>query len=207
MGKTPKLNPVAWVETIPQNAATGDLALAYDAVKGKDGRVENLYLAMSQTPQAIKAADDHYLALLHNSDSPLDPWLAEFISTYVAILCNSTYAVLNHSQNFQMYYCNNDRSDQMLQSLHDNTWQTVLKPEGQGVISAIAYTRKLTLAPENMSQEDIHALREVGFCDKGISYIIQLVASFAYWARVTNGLGTQLGDTIGLSEIPHENSE
>lgn len=204
MKKSADKIPVAWVSTVPQEVATGDLARAYEAVKGKDGKVENLYLAMSQTPLAIKPADDHYLALLHNPDSPLKPWLAEFISTYVAILCGSEYAALNHGQNFRMYYGNNDRADQMLQSLHDDNWQALLKTDGRDVVSAIAYTRKLSLTPDKMSQVDVQGLRDVGFCDKSISYIVQLAASFAYWARMINGLGTQLGDNIGLSEVPYE---
>lgn len=198
--KTTKQEPVAWVSSIPQEAAVGDLALAYEAVKDRDGNVENLYLAMSHTPLAIKPADDHYLALLHNPDSPLKPWLAEFISTYVAILCGSEYATLNHGQNFRMYYGDKERAELMLQSLHADNWQTILKPEGADVIAAIVYTRKLSLTPKSMSQEDIQALRDAGFCDKSISYIIQLVAAFAYWARMINGFGTQLGDTIGITE-------
>ena len=39
-------NAIAWVEVIDQANASGSLNKAYDAVKGTDGIVENLYLAM-----------------------------------------------------------------------------------------------------------------------------------------------------------------
>ncbi|WP_166418289.1 carboxymuconolactone decarboxylase family protein [Cochlodiniinecator piscidefendens] len=188
---------IAYVDVIPQAEATGDLAAAYDAVKGADGTVENLYLAMSQTPNAIKPADDHYLALLHNDDSPLKPWLAELVSTYVAILCGSAYATANHGENFCMYYGNREEAEQILAALQAETWESLIKvPETR---AALFYTRKLSLTPDQISVEDVNALREAGYCDKGISYIVQLVASFAYWARMINGLGTQLGATVGLS--------
>lgn len=193
-----KPNAIAWVDVIPQDQAEGDLATAYDAVKGSDGQVENLYLAMSQTPKAIKPADDHYLALLHNSDSPIVPWLAEFISTYVAILCGCEYAAVNHGENFRHYLDDPARADQMLAALRNNSWSDDLSWD-KTVLAAISYTQKLSLTPEQMSASDVQDLRDAGFDDKGISYIIQLVASFAYWARMINGLGTQLGDTIGLS--------
>ncbi|MEX0304698.1 MAG: peroxidase-related enzyme, partial [Leisingera sp.] len=186
---------IAWVEVIPQDKAEGTLAGAYDAVKGKDGKVENLYLAMSQTPAAIQPADAHYLALLHNPDNPLQPWLAELISTYAAILCGCRYAAVNHGANFRMYLGDEPRADAILQALEAGR-----EPEGEdaGTLAALRYARKLSLAPEQMSAQDLDALRAAGFCEKGISYLIQITAAFAYWARMINGLGTRLGDTVGL---------
>ncbi len=193
-----KTNPIAWVGVTPQDAATGDLAVAYDAVKGEDGHVENMYLAMSQTPKAIAPADAHYLALLHNPDSPLDPALAEFISTYVAILCGSAYVVANHGENFCHYMNDRPLADKMLASLRDGTWPDTL--QDPGFLAAVRYTQKLSLTPQDINAKDVQNLRDAGFCDKGISYIIQLVASFAYWARMINGLGTRLGEDVGFAK-------
>lgn len=192
-------NGIAWVEVIPQDRAFGELASAYDAVKGRDGRVENLYLAMSQTPKAIQPADALYLALLHNPDNPLEPWLAELVSTYVAILCRSDYAAANHGANFIMYLGDKPLGEAILQALRDDDLSAL---KDARMVSALRYTRKLSQHPETVSQSDIQTLRTAGFCDKGISYLIQLVASFAYWARMINGLGTQLGDTVGLENTP-----
>lgn len=191
-----KDKPIAWVAVTPQDQARGELADAYDAVKGPDGRVENLYIAMSQTPKAMKAADDHYVALLHNPDNPLELWLAELVSTYVAILCKCEYATANHGTNFCTYLGDQARGAEILTALKSETWEQML--DDPATLAALNYTRKLSLTPDKMTAEDIMALRQVGFCDKGISYLIQLVASFAYWARMINGLGTQLGDKIGL---------
>ena len=41
------VDDIAWVDVIYQKDATDNLKLAYEAVKGKDGTVENLYLAGS----------------------------------------------------------------------------------------------------------------------------------------------------------------
>jgi uncharacterized peroxidase-related enzyme len=194
-------NPVAWVDVISQDAASGDLAAAYNAVKGEDGRVENLYLAMSQTPQAIVPADAHYLAVLHNSDNPLEPSLSELIATYVAILCGSAYAIANHGENFRHYLNDPVQADRTLAALRNETWQDTLNDPG--TLAALHYTRKLSLTPQEVSAEDVQDLRDAGFCDKGISYIIQLVASFAYWARMINGLGTQLGDSVGFANAAY----
>ncbi|GAA6194285.1 hypothetical protein [Phaeobacter sp. NW0010-22] len=187
---------VAWVQVTPQAEAQGDLKDAYDAVKGSDGRVENLYLAMSQTPKAIKPADDHYLALLHNPDNPLTPWLSELVSTYVAILCDCDYASANHGKNYCTYLGDPTQGEQVLAALRAETWEQSI--DDPAVLAALQYTRKLSLTPGQVNADDIANLRRAGYCDKGISYIVQLVSSFAYWARMINGLGTQLGDKIGL---------
>ncbi|MFK7754360.1 MAG: peroxidase-related enzyme [Sedimentitalea sp.] len=191
--------PIAWVEVIAQDQASGDLADAYEAVKGADGRVENLYLAMSQTPRAIQPADAHYLAVLHNPDNPLEPWLAELVATYTAILCECEYAAVNHGANFAMYLKDPPRSDAILKALREGAWAQLDEPQ---MLAALRYTRKLSQNPGRMSEGDIAALRQVGFCDKGISYLVQLVASFAYWARMINALGTQMGDTVGIKGNP-----
>ena len=195
---------IAWVDVIPQDLASGDLAAAYDAVKDTDGEVENLYLAMSQTPQAIRPADDHYRALLHNKDSPLAPWLAELVATYVAILCGCDYAVRNHGANFAMYLGNKVQADEILTALRDNTWETSLKD--RALIAALRYAQKMSLEPSQVNEADIQALRSAGYCDKGISYLIQLVASFAYWSRMINGLGTRLGESVGIAKETIESS-
>ncbi len=129
----------------------------------------------------------------------MDMWLAELVSTYVAILCGSEYAAANHGANFAMYLGNAGRAAEILKALHDDSWDTLGNLKMQ---AALRYTRKLSLYPDQMTGGDVDALRQVGFCDKGISYLIQLVASFAYWARMINGLGTQLGDTVGLADTP-----
>lgn len=191
-------SPVAWVETVPENLATGDVREAYEAVKGPDGTVENLYLAMSQTPRAIKPADDHYMALLHDPGSPLAPWLAELVSTYVAILCGCEYAALNHGENFEAHFGNRTVSGEILAGLR----QGRICVTDPATTAALAFAEKLTRHPEQMAETDIAALRQAGLGDREISYLAQLAASFSYWSRIINALGIRLGDTIGVNGAP-----
>ena len=188
---------VAWVDWISEAEATGAVAEAYAGVADSDGSVENLYKAMSLTPGVIKPADDHYLALLHNPDCPLDPWLAELIATYVAILCSSDYAAKHHGENFHRYFEDRTRSMRILNAL--TTDDEILPPLSGGAATALTFTRKLSLSPQDMNHKDIDALRAAGHNDVAISYIAQIAASFAYWSRITNALGIVLEDAIGLT--------
>ncbi|MFS4583652.1 peroxidase-related enzyme [Phaeobacter sp. C3_T13_0] len=190
---------VAWVSWVAEQDATGELAEAYKAVTMSDGQVENLYKAMSLTPRVIKPADEHYLALLHDPASPLKPWLAELVATYVSILCGSQYAALNHGENFEHYFGDRDVSGRILNGLRLGHYEYALTEDAR---ASLTFTKKLSLTPGEMSQQDINALRHAGLCDISISYIAQIAASFAYWARITNALGIQPGEQIGLSGRP-----
>ena len=194
-----KQDDLAWVRWVAEPDATGELAEAYAAVAAPDGQVENLYRAMSLTPRVIRPADAHYLAVLHNPASPLQPWLAELIATHVSILCGSRYAALNHGENFEHHFGDRQASGRILEALRADQFDDALPEEAR---AALAFTRKLSLSPQDMSRQDIDGLRQAGFCDTAISYIAQIAASFAYWARITNALGIGLGDRIGVTGSP-----
>ena len=185
-----KAEQAAWVKIFSVDEARDALARAYSAVADDRGGVENLYLAMSQTPEVIMPADEQYRALLHNPEAPLEPWLAELVSTYVAILCDSEYAYRSHGENYHRCYGNKDESEKMIAALRDGGWRESV--EDRRLYAALAYTEKLTLHPSAMTKEDIELLREAGFDDREISQLVQLVAFFAYCSRVINGLGIRL---------------
>lgn len=50
---------------------------------------------------------------------------------------------------------------------------------------------KLTLTPSEVGEDDIAALRDSGFDDRGISSCVQVVSYFNYINRVAEGLGIE----------------
>lgn len=58
----------------------------------------------------------------------------------------------------------------------------------------LAYAEKLTLTPGRMQKEDIQALKDVGFSERDILDINQIVCYFAYVNRLADGLGVPLED-------------
>jgi len=183
---------------VPEAEAEGELVQAYRSVAGPDGRVDNLYKAMSLSPAAIEPADKLYKALLHNVDCPFEPWLRELISTQVALLCGSEYAAMNHGENFHDFYGNRPESEKLLMAIRQNNWpETDLEPRLHAIL---AFNHDLTIEPRNISASHIQSLRNAGLDDKQVVYLVQIGASFAYWARVINGLGICLGDEpVGLA--------
>ena len=54
------------------------------------------------------------------------------------------------------------------------------------------YAEKLTSSPGAVTETDHVALREVGFTDRDILDICEVVAYYAYVNRLADGLGVQL---------------
>lgn len=60
----------------------------------------------------------------------------------------------------------------------------------------LAYAEKLTLRPGEMQRKDVDALRAVGFTDRDILDIAEVVAYYAYVNRIADGLGVTVEDWL-----------
>ena len=56
----------------------------------------------------------------------------------------------------------------------------------------LKYTEKLTLLTKKMVEDDVAALREVGFSDAAILDINQVTGYYAFVNRLADGLGVEL---------------
>ena len=56
----------------------------------------------------------------------------------------------------------------------------------------LLYTEKLTLTPWEMAEDDVIALRAVGFSDAAILDINQVTGYYAFVNRLADGLGVEL---------------
>lgn len=184
-------NRTCWIETIPEHKADGLLREAYETVGRPDGTVHNLYKAFSLWPTPMPWADALFRAILHSDDAVLPKWFQELIATHVALLAGCEYAYAHHGANFRALLGDEARGETILKALRDNALETVLDPRECEILR---YNAKLAENPKMMREADITALRTAGVSDVEILEVNQISANFAYWVRVINGLGIQLGD-------------
>ncbi|NNF64777.1 MAG: peroxidase [Acidimicrobiia bacterium] len=71
-----------------------------------------------------------------------------------------------------------------------NDWRTA--ELGDKRKAMLEYSVKLTVSPGAMAESDVVALRDVGFSDRDILDICEVVSYYAYVNRVADGLGVQL---------------
>ena len=188
--------PFCWIETVGREDAGSELAAAYDEVCRADGSVHNIYQAFASRPDLLVLADRFFRALLHNPRRSLEDWMQEVVATHVAILCGCRYAKEHHGANLMSLLGDRKQGRAMLAALEAGE-----VPSGADarLRAILAYTRKLTLEPAAMAEEDVAALRAAGLGDAEIFAVNQIAAHFAYWSRMLNGLGvTADGERIGL---------
>ena len=63
-------------------------------------------------------------------------------------------------------------------------------------MAMLAYAEKLTADPGAMAEADVEALRAVGFSDRDVLDICEVVAYYAYANRIVDGLGVPLESWI-----------
>ena len=186
---------IAWVEDTAPEGAQGRTREIYRDIAARNGRVHNLYRAHSLRPETMDASDRLYQAVLHCSDNTLAPWLGELIATYTAALTGCRYAYLSHGANFVHHRADAEHARRILDAL----WTSLPREEFDGkTLALLDYTRKLTLCPREVDESDAAALRAAGVEDGELVEANQICASFNYYARCLNGLGTRLDDAVGL---------
>ena len=188
--------PLCWIETVGREDAGSELAAAYDEVCRADGSVHNMYQAFATRPDLLVLADCFFRALLHNPRRRLEDWMQEVVATHVAILCGCRYAKEHHGANLMSLLGDRKQGRAMLAALDAGEIPAGADERTRAIL---AYTRKLTLEPGEMVESDVAALRAAGLGDAEIFEVNQIVAHFAYWTRMLNGLGvTAHGERIGL---------
>ena len=61
-------------------------------------------------------------------------------------------------------------------------------------MAMLTYAVKLTRTPGEMVEADVEALRSVGFSDRDVLDICEVVAYYAYANRIADGLGIAVED-------------
>lgn len=187
---------VAWIETVSPEDARGRTREIYEALTARNGRIHNLYRAHSLRPETMEGSDLLYQAVLHCADNRFEAWRGELIATWTAALTGCRYAFLNHGANFVADFPDGERGQRILDAL----WTAVPRGEfDDKTLALLDYAEKLTLRPQDMDESDISALRDAGVDAGEIVEANQICASFNYYVRCLNGLGTVLDEEIGLS--------
>jgi len=80
-------------------------------------------------------------------------------------------------------------NDDDLVAAVEQDWTTApLSPERRAMLN---FAVKLTRTPSAMNNSDVEDLRNVGFSDRDILDIVEVVAYYAYANRIADGLGIE----------------
>ena len=188
---------MAWIDTVSYDDAEGDLKKLYDRIKGPGNNVDNIMLAHSLRPHSMQGHMTLYKYVLHHPRNTLTKAYLEAIGVYVSSLNNCEYCFLHHFAGMARLLDDSARSDEIREALQRQ------RPEDAfsgAELAGLQYAARLTTAADQVTKNDISALRDSGLDDGEILEVNQVTAYFGYANRTVLGLGVgTAGDIIGLS--------
>lgn len=195
---------MAWIKTVPFEAATGKLKQLYARVTGPDNNVDNIMMMHSLRPHTMEAHMAVYKYVLHHGANTIPKWFLEAIGVWVSQLNTCGYCVDHHFAGMKRLLADDPRSDALRSAIAAGDISAM--PLDAREQAAMIYAKKLTQTPADMVEADVQALRAAGWEDGEVLEINQVTAYFCYANRTVLGLGCSTdGDVIGLS--PNNNAD
>jgi uncharacterized peroxidase-related enzyme len=195
---------MAWIKTVPFEAATGKLKQLYARVTGPDNNVDNIMMMHSLRPHTMEAHMAVYKYILHHSANTIPKWFLEAIGVWVSQTNGCGYCVDHHFAGMKRLLADDPRSDALRAAIGAGDIDAM--PLDAREKAAMHYAQKLAETPAGMVEADVQALRAAGWEDGEILEINQVTAYFCYANRTVLGLGCSTdGDIIGLS--PNNNAD
>jgi len=199
---------MAYIKVIHPDAAEGKLAEVYQRVRGPGGQVDNVLQIHSLRPHTLEGHMALYKAVLHNPGNRLPKWFLESLGVLVSMLNDCTYCVKHHSTGLKRLLPVEDGSQGFQDYMVQLQSETPGPPFSPAQSEALAYVRKLTLAPHTVKHGDVDRLRNQEFSDGEILEINQVAAYFAYANRTVVGLGVSAeGEQLGLAPDDSNNPD
>lgn len=171
---------MSWIQEIEAVEASGDLRRIYDAIEADRGKISNIMKVHSLNPGAMRHHLAFYVHLMFGA-SGLSRQEREAIAVVVSEANACDYCVTHHRNALEQALGAEETTD-----------------EGEAATrrraATEAYARKLTTAPDTVTQSDIESLRDVGFSDRDILDIALVTAYFNFVNRIALGLGVEFSE-------------
>lgn len=177
---------MAWINTVPPQAADADLKLAYEKITSARGKLSNIMQIQSLDPKAMTAHLDLYLALMFGR-SGLSRAERELVAILVSSVNGCDYCVQHHAAALAAWWKDSARVQQLITDY-----------EGAGLtpreLALAYYAVTLTRAPADVNEQDIQLLRSHGLQDADILKLNMIVAYFNFVNRIAEGLGVEFNE-------------
>lgn len=158
---------MTFIETVPADAASGDLAALYEADCELRGFLPNYTQAFSRRP-AVYAA---WRGLVGAVTESMDPRRYELVSIAAARALRSTYCTAAHSL------------------VLADKWPDATMDEVD--VAVVDLAEKVTRDASSVEQADIDRLRGLGLSDDEVFDVVAAAAMRSFFAKMLDGLGAE----------------
>ncbi len=174
----------AWIRTVDEEEARGELKARYEEVQRRRGRVSNVMKIHSLDPEAMGLHLDLYVHLMFGKSTLSRPQ-REMIAVAVSEANGCRYCATHHGE-------------ALLAHVHDQTVLEGLKRDIESSnltskdLAMLRYAVKLTKCPGDVSESDVEDLRRAGFSDEDVLRVNLITSYFNFANRIVSGLGVPL---------------
>jgi uncharacterized peroxidase-related enzyme len=171
---------MSFIETVPAEAAAGEVAAMYDADRELRGFLPNYTQAFSLRPGVYAAWRRLVGAITQN----MDPRRYELVSVAAARVLRSTYCTAAHSGVL---------ADRFLEPAAVAALVSDLRAAGldEADWAVVELAEKVARDASTVQQGDIDGLRELGLTDAEIFDVVAAAALRSFFAKTLDGLGAQ----------------
>jgi uncharacterized peroxidase-related enzyme len=165
--------PVVELDDLPD-----DLRERVGAIAERSGFVPNIFRALGHRPAELRAFLDYHDALMER-ESPLSKAERELVIVATSGANHCTYCVVAHGAILRVR-----ARDPLLADLVATNYRTAGLPERQRRM--LDFAVRLSTTPELVGEDDLAALRSVGFDDEAIWDISAITSFFALSNRMAH---------------------
>lgn len=174
---------MAYIQTIPQEEASGLLKEVYDQVMADSGVVDNGVQAFSLRP-AVHAAWEHLRDCIQAN---MDLRRYELVTLAAAASLRCSYCTLAHGAILASEFF----SPEQVEVLTRDYRQAGLEP---AEVAMMAYAEKIARNAYKVTPEDVEGLRAHGFSDADILDIALTAAARSFLSKVLDAVGVEPDD-------------
>jgi uncharacterized peroxidase-related enzyme len=171
---------MAFIRTIPEAEATGDVQAMYEQFQDPPGTVPNFVKVFSIRPQMLNT----YLQFIGGVRGDMDPRRYELVATTAALAVESSYCSLAHGQTLRDKVLGAAQTE----ALARNYLESELTPAEKVMV---AYVRKLALRASTVTQADVDELHSHGFSDRDILDIAVAAAARCFFSKLLDAVGAE----------------
>lgn len=174
----------AWFFPIPDESALPErLQGLFAKARETVGFVPNVFRGFSYRPERLSAWFGHY-KLLHEPTPGLDEADREMIAVVVSAYNRCTYCIVSHGHALRAAL-----GDEITADYIATNWRHAGLDERRSTICAFA--EKLTARPHEMTEADLHGLRDVGLSDHEVWDVAEIASMYNFTNRMALATGQQ----------------
>lgn len=171
---------MAFIRTIPEAEATGEVATIYEGSRQPDGLLPNYVKPFSLRPAVWEAGG----ALLGAVKASMDPRRYVLVTLAAAVELGSSYCALVHGRALSEQFLGPEQTEAIARDYRAAN----LAPVDQAIV---AFVHKIVRRAADVMQDDIDGLRAHGLTDEEIFDIVTATSVRCFFSKVFDAVGTE----------------